>query len=204
MLICFDLGGILVRICRSWQEGCRAADVPLHAFTGDAHHPRKLDELISANQVGELASEEFYRRMSQLHDEVWSAEEIGRVHASWILGPYSGTAAFIRELNASGHVTACLSNTDGAHWPQLLEDEAIAALHHRHASHLLQLRKPDPAIWTAFEDAVEHSATDIVFFDDLPENIESARNAGWDAVLIDPSTDTVESMRVALRARGLI
>ena len=101
MLICFDLGGVLVRICRTWQEGCRAADVPLHMFTGDESHDRKLDELISANQVGDLASEEFFQLMSNLHEGLWSPDEIGLVHESWILGPYPETAEFIEEIHAA-------------------------------------------------------------------------------------------------------
>ena len=27
MVICFDLGGVLVRICRDWNEGCAAAGI---------------------------------------------------------------------------------------------------------------------------------------------------------------------------------
>ena len=28
-LVCFDLGGVVIRICRSWEEGCAAAGLPL-------------------------------------------------------------------------------------------------------------------------------------------------------------------------------
>ena len=30
-LVVFDLGGVVVRICRSWEEACRAAGVTLIA-----------------------------------------------------------------------------------------------------------------------------------------------------------------------------
>ncbi|MCH2160435.1 MAG: HAD-IA family hydrolase [Phycisphaerales bacterium] len=204
MLICFDLGGVLVRICRSWHEGCRAADVPLRPFDAGESHEEDRDELIEANQSGALEAAAFFQRMSDLFGGHWSPSEIGRVHEAWILGPYPGTAQMVRDLNAMGHATACLSNTDAAHWIQLLQDEAISLLHHRHASHLLQMRKPDPAIWTTFEQAVGHLPGEIVFFDDLEENVESARHAGWDAILVDPDQDTVPQMRSALQERGLL
>ena len=35
-LAVFDLGGVIVRICRSWQEGCRAAGIALKSRDGNA------------------------------------------------------------------------------------------------------------------------------------------------------------------------
>ena len=38
MIVCFDIGGVLVRICRTWEEGCIAADVPLRPFEEKPDH----------------------------------------------------------------------------------------------------------------------------------------------------------------------
>ena len=29
-IVCFDWGGVILRHCRSWQEGCAAAGLPVH------------------------------------------------------------------------------------------------------------------------------------------------------------------------------
>ena len=81
-------------------------------------------------------------------------------------------------------------------------------VHHLHASHLLGLLKPDEAIYRAFERASGFDGTDgrpeeILFFDDLEENVEAARACGWSSVRVDHTGDPAEQMRRELRERGL-
>jgi glucose-1-phosphatase len=204
VLICFDLGGVLVRICRSWPEGCRAAGVPERE-----HHPRpdhqvRRTELITRYQTGRVECDDFFRELSGLFDGVWSPAEVAKVHHAWILEPYAGTAALIEEIRAAGFPTACLSNTSHSHWGPLLQIPAIAALGTQHASHLLGLHKPDAAIYQAFENAVGIPGEDVVFFDDLEDNITAARAVGWDAVKIDHASETAPQIRAALEQRGVL
>ncbi len=204
MLICFDLGGVLVRICRSWQEGCESANVSVRPFTETEDIRTQRSALIARHQIGKLPPEEYFSSLSTLHGSVWSPEEIHRIHDAWVLGPYPGTAELVEEIRKAGHRTACLSNTNESHWPGLLEDDAISRLDLTHASHLMGLHKPDPQIWPAFEELADCKSTDIVFFDDLLENIQSAEAAGWDAVRIDHERSTVPQIQEALQKRNLI
>ena len=204
MLICFDLGGVLVRICRSWPEGCRAAGVPEREHRPASDHDHRKNELIIRYQTGRVDCEDFFQELSDLFGGLWSPEEAARVHHAWILEPYAGTAELIDELHRAGLATACLSNTSHSHWAPLLQVPAIQALGVRHASHLLGLHKPDPAIYRAFEVETGTPGEDIVFFDDLPENIAAARAAGWDAVRIDHARETAPQIRAALEERGVL
>lgn len=201
-LVCFDLGGVLVRICRDWTEGCAAAGVPVRPFDADeAHHARRHD-LVMRLQRGELDGPDFHEAMSDLLDRVWSPDEIARIDAAWLLGEYEGTAAFIHDLHAQGFETACLSNTSHDHWGPLRGYANVGALRHQHASHLLGLVKPDEAIYRRFEDLVGRPSHEIVFFDDLPENVAAAQARGWRAVRIDHAGDTAAQMRDAMTAHG--
>lgn len=204
MIICFDIGGVLVRICRSWNEGCIAAGVPVRSFDEDAAHRGRIHDIVHELQRGALEDHEFHRGVSDLYRGVWSPEEVARIDAAWLLGPYEGTADLIRDLDAAGRETACLSNTSGGHWKSLLEFECVSRLQHRHASHLLGLVKPDPDIYLAFERLTGGRPGEIVFFDDLEANVAAATDRGWDAVRIDHETDTARQMREALADRGLI
>ena len=204
MLITFDLGGVLVRICRNWQEGCLAADVEIRAFEETDDHVARRNALINSAHVGDIRTDAFIRGMHEVFERTWNEDEIRRVHDAWVTGPYADTLTLIEDIHAAGHATACLSNTDESHWESLIRNETIAALGHRHASHLLGLRKPNPAIWTAFEELVKRPAEDIVFFDDLTENVTSARMAGWDVHQIDHESETVPQIRNALQQRGLL
>lgn len=203
MLVCFDLGGVLVRICRDWQEGCVAAGIEHRDFRPERGHDDRRDELVRTLQRGELRDADFHRSMSQLLDGVWSPEEVAQVDRAWIVEPYPGTIQIIEGLHEAGLETACLSNTSADHWTTLVGFREIAALRHRHASHLLGLTKPDTAIYAAFEDAVGRPPEDIVFFDDLVANVEAANDRGWDAVQIDHRGDPATQIRRALRNRGL-
>ena len=49
------------------------------------------------------------------------------------------------------------------------------------------------------QDAGEHRGADVLFFDDLPDNVAGARSFGWRAALVDPTSDPVAQMRAHLR-----
>ena len=204
-LIVFDLGGVLVRICRSWQEGCAAAGLELRANGAQGTQawfaPGETGHLY---QTGAISCEEFAARLSHDFRQTYSAEEIMRVHHAWLLGEYEGVGELIEEIHQRDVGTAALSNTNHAHWLRLVEMPAVARLRHRLASHELRLHKPDPAIYRELEQRLDVSGGDIIFFDDLPDNVEAANKLGWNAVLIDPHGKTDQQMRHALRDRGVL
>ena len=78
-------------------------------------------------------------------------------------------------------------------------------LHHHFASHLMRDRKPDDAIYADVEHQVGLPPESILFFDDLPDNIEAARRRGWKTEWIDPAPDDpIPQIRAALRRHGVI
>ena len=106
--------------------------------------------------------------------------------------------------------TACLSNTNEHHWG-LLSDRKhpaffpLAELDHQFASHLIRARKPDEAIYEHLEKEAGVSGPEILFFDDVEENVRAARKRGWDAEWIDPELNNpMRQIREALRARQII
>lgn len=204
MVICFDLGGVLVRICRDWNEGCVAAGIEPRTHRPRHDHDDRARALIARYQRGEIECAGFQRELSDLFDGLYTPEEVALVDRAWIVGSYRSTVAVVDEIRAAGHRTACLSNTSHSHWDMLLADPAVAALDVRHASHLLRLHKPDHRIYEAFEVDLGVRGPEIVFFDDLQPNVDAALERGWDAIRIDHEIETVPQIRAALRDRGLI
>lgn len=203
-LVCFDLGGVLVRICRSWEEGCAAAGFPVRAGRDAARLPERL-ALVHALDTGRIEPAEFYRGIARTMDDAYTPGEIRCIHASWILGEYEGVADLVARLPDLGVETACLSNTNHDHWELMHAGAfpAVQSLRRRLASHILRLRKPDGAIYAAFEQAVGRPPSEIVFFDDLPENVAAARSRGWTAHHVDHTGDTAAQIRAALEGLGL-
>jgi len=213
--VVFDLGGVIIRIHHSWQNAAAAAGVlvsnnPAHDLTRipmldpTQHRADDFRKLVSEHQRGILSHEDFCKGVSDLTQDVVSARDVARIHESVIVGAYEGAEQLLQDLQMRGVSTACLSNTNGKHWEIMRAIPAFTAIQHRHASHLFQLEKPNQAIFRAFESATQARPVDILYFDDLAENIAAATQAGWRAELIDPNFETVPQIRHALETHGVL
>lgn len=212
-VVCFDLGGVLVRICRDWIEASSAAgfaDRHTEAL-GSASARALRAPIMDAYQRGALSCDEYQCQMSAAMGGLYTPAEIQRVHDSWTQREYPGAFGLVDELRGlSGVVTACLSNTNHAHWQRLSgasepkEYPTVAHLQRHAASHLLGLSKPVPEIYARAQEIFECKAEQVLFFDDLEENVRAARMAGWRAELVDHAGDTVSQMRAFLARHGVL
>jgi len=210
-IICFDLGGVLVRICRSWNEAIAAAGLPVrdpNLFVAE-HTRAQRYKAVDLYQRGELDTEAYYRELSRATLGVYTSLEVQKIHAAFTLAEYPGVLELVRELNQLPNVvTACLSNTNADHWLRLAGEDgraeypSVLELRCRVASHLLGSAKPEPIIFrqaqAVFFSALAESPSQVLFFDDAPENVVAARHAGWTAYEIDPHGDTAAQLRAAL------
>lgn len=206
-LVCFDWGGVILRHCRSWAEGCAAAGLPLRAGVEDPALVAKRREMTQLYQVGKIGCEEFYRGLVRATGDLYTIEELHRLHDAWLLDEYAGVARIIRLLTEQGVQTALLSNTNHRHWVRHLpkpdgrppDYPTAGLLTHRHASHLLGHAKPGSDIYRAFEEKVGVRGDRILFFDDMPENITAAESLGWRSERIDHTGDTARQIERVLR-----
>ena len=203
--VCFDWGGVILKICRHFADGAAAAglDVRQGADNPDLYDVRR--GLSAQYQVGALTEQQFFAGVSESFEGLYSPDEIARVHDAWLLEEYEGVSELVRELHEAGVTTALLSNTNARHWERRLADFPTAGtLKLQHASHLLQLAKPDAAIYTAFEFETGFAPSQILFFDDLAANIEAAQGHGWHAMQVDHEGDTAAQMRAKLSELNLL
>lgn len=205
-LVVFDLGRVLVRICRDWQHACECA-----GFDWSSIAPERragLSQVLHRAEIGQISADEVYREAAVLFK--CRPEQIREISDAFIFGPYPGAADLLEELSAAGVRTACLSNTYEHHWSLLFEPSHRARLpmdrlNHHFASHLLKSRKPEERIYAQVEREVELPGSAILFFDDVMENIEAARARQWNAQWIDPTRDDpIPQIRSALRSFGVI
>ncbi len=199
-LVCFDLGGVIVRICGSWREGCVVAGLPEH----DGVPPELDHDTNAAYQRGTIDADAFAERFSASMGGRYAPDEILQVHRAWLLGEYEGVGALVERVHAAGVETAVLSNTCAVHWETMGAYPTFRALRNRFGSHRLGLRKPDAAAYRAVETGTGYAACEILFFDDTPENVDAARAVGWAAERIRPETEPAEQMMAVLGAYGVI
>lgn len=203
-VICFDLGRVLVRLVDGWNHACRLAGLPGDSEQWPAENRRRISALNEQFEVGRLSAEEFYRRAAAILQ--CGDAHIRAIYDQWLRGLFEGVDQLITDLHDRGLVTGCLSNTNARHWDIMMERPAygpLRRLHHRHASHLLGVAKPDPSIYRRFERAVGAAGPRIIYFDDLSENISAAADRNWRAHRIDPDADPLPQIRSALQIAGV-
>ena len=194
----------MVRIRRSLGEALRAAGAAEGLFASLA--PEAIARVAAESalhQRGEIGFDAWLDRAHRALDGQLDRALLARAHDAVIVGEYPGVAAAIGRLREAGARTACLSNTNDRHWEAMLPMPALAAIEHRHASHLLGLEKPGEGIYRAFERALGASPAEILFLDDLEENCSAARRCGWRSVRIDHEGDTSAQILAAARAHGV-
>jgi FMN phosphatase YigB (HAD superfamily) len=206
-MVCFDVGGVLVKHRRAWEEGCAAAGLSVRPGSLTPEMAAHRKELAAAYTCGRIDDRKFCAEMSRLMRGEYTPEEIRKIHHVWLGPEYDGIAAVIHRLISVSTIdTGVLSNTNEAHWARMnkvngrpAEFPAPAMMRHRHASHLLGMMKPDPGVFREFERRTDYRGAEILYFEDLPENAEAARDQGWIVELIDHTGDTAAQVEGALK-----
>jgi HAD superfamily hydrolase (TIGR01509 family) len=203
-LVAFDWGGVILKHHRSWAESCVSAGIDVRAGHDRPELIAQRRALNLVFQSGRMTPEEFYPKMAGATGGLYSPAEVRRIHDAWLTEEYPGVDVVIRRLCALPSVeTALLSNTNPCHWARQEDFPTAGLLKHRHASHLLGHAKPGLAIYRAFERATGYAGADILFFDDVMENVAAAVEVGWRAELIDYRGDTAGQVAEHLARYGV-
>jgi glucose-1-phosphatase len=204
-LVCFDLGGVLVRIARGWDDACTRAGVRL-AHAGDDAWKRHHDLMVRF-ETGEIDEACYLREAPGVIGNGVDVDAIVRVFDAWLLGMYPGAVELVHELKSRGFKTACLSNTNARHWgliARVPEYRPLERLDYRLASHELRVMKPNERAYRRAEEATGYRGEQVLFFDDRLENVEAARAVNWRAELIDRADDAVPQIREYLAAHAVL
>ncbi len=198
-IVVFDLGGVLVRVARSWGDAARYANVTPMPVWADAMALSDFPAF-EAYQAERIGWNE-YAQSLRAHFGLASVEQAELLHNGILMGPYPGTIEVIVELKQVGIQVGCLSNTNAAHWPHLSDPThypAIAELQVSVASHQVGMGKPDPRFFRHLEDQAKARPHEILFFDDSPTHVRAGAECGWQSFLIDPQKETAVQMRAIL------
>ena len=85
--VCFDLGGVLIRIASDWAEACERAGVGLKGAWSAPSKRRRLSEASHAFEVGAATFEDFAGVICGLSE--YTHEEVGRVVDAWLIEPFA-------------------------------------------------------------------------------------------------------------------
>lgn len=203
-VVCFDVGGVLIRITRNWCEAAKLAGV---AIRSDIPPDARLWDVpfFLSYEGGEIDDAQYIRELAAYLGGV-TEEEATRVHNHIMVEPLPQVEEIVAQLNDQGYITACLSNTNEPHWMDMFESgrfPVMDRLRVRVASHRVGALKPDPRVFDAFEREAGASGAEIVFFDDSAANVEAAVARGWQAFYVDHSRPTHLQIAEGLRSVGI-
>src|SRR5688572_1701169 len=127
-MVCFDVGGVLVKHHRSWDAGCAAAGLPVREGAMSPEMVAHRREVTSAFTTGRVDEARFCAEMSRLMAGMYSPDEVRKVHYHWLGPEYDGIAAVIHRLISVNTIdTGVLSNTNPSHWSRMTRAEGRPA-----------------------------------------------------------------------------
>jgi putative hydrolase of the HAD superfamily len=190
----FDLGRVVLDIDFSQTLACWAA----HAGCEPAQLMGRFssrDEVYRRHERGEISDAEFFAALRALLGVELSDAQFLEGWNAIFAGEIPGIAPLLKRA-AKRLPLYAFSNTNGAHVDHFSAAYADVLGHFRQIflSSSIGLRKPDAAAYDHVVKAIGVPAHRIVFFDDLPENIEGARARGLSAVHVTSLGDVADAL----------
>lgn len=192
-ILLFDLGGVLIdidfnRALAVWAPYSRLPPEALQqAFRNDVPYQR--------HERGEITADEYF---AHLAETLQLDAPPGLIESGWnaiFQGEISATLALVSSLRGTVPCHA-FSNTNASHmacWVKLYP-AVVQAFDRIFASHQIGLRKPERAAFDHICRELDVPPEAILFFDDLPDNVEAACAAGLHGVLVRSPNDIAAAL----------
>lgn len=183
--IILDLGGVILNI--DYQRTIAAFTALGYEGFDTQYTQLQQSSLFDDLETGQISPEEFVNRVQEVLPSA-SSDQIIEAWNALLLDFPEGRIETVRTI-ASRWPTFLLSNTNAIHYPAfneiLLEqtglDDIKVLFKQAYLSHEIQLRKPDPRSFEIILDDHELRPERVLFVDDSPQHIESARKLGMQA-----------------------
>ncbi len=189
--IVFDFGNVIIDINyqRCYQNFCSLLEVDW-----DGKIPEEVKEWIVLLESGKITEETFFWKFQSSFNSQLNPRDILDCWNSMLTGIPEGRLEYLESI-AEKYDTYLLSNTNSIHlhWVRKHLEKAYNCTdfdtrYFKKAfySHEIGLVKPNQEIYAFITKEIGCAPSDILFVDDLKENVDAAKAYGWHAVLHDP------------------
>ncbi|QEN08080.1 HAD family phosphatase [Oceanispirochaeta crateris] len=169
-LFIFDMGGVLVRRFDILPSIASLMGLELESLVSNIS-----DDLIPLME-GKLSSFDFWKRFTH-KSGIIPPEKMNLMIDLYEPFLDGNTEKLIRRIKRFCPVV-CGTNTISEHYEYHLKKGDYQVFDTVYASHLMGVAKPKPAFYQWILDREKVNPEEVVFADDLPENIEAARTLG--------------------------
>ncbi|MBD2783779.1 glucose-1-phosphatase [Xenorhabdus sp. DI] len=182
MLYIFDLGNVIIdidfkRVLAVWSN---LSGTPLATLTAKF----SLGETVKKHECGQISDTEFAEKLCDEMEIALSFEQFAEGWNAIFMGIRQDVIELMNQLRAQGHRVVVLSNTNRLHFDywSVHYPEIATATDFLYLSQDVGMRKPNPDIFNTVLAAEGVTADQAIFFDDLLENVEAAKNLNINAI----------------------
>jgi glucose-1-phosphatase len=192
-ILLFDLGGVVINIdfSRAFKVWSSYADT-------DVEYVKSrfvFDTFYEQHERGEITSTAYFASLRDLLTINLSDEQFEEGWNAIYIGEVSGVNALLNHARKMFPLYA-FSNTNLSHWTYLADNspEILGMFKKVLVSFELSVRKPDKVAFESVAREIGVNLEQILFFDDLLENVAGARAVGMQAVHVQTIADTKEAL----------
>jgi epoxide hydrolase-like predicted phosphatase len=180
-VVLFDLGRVLMHIdFDAFPNG-------LGLYTKDQRAPydAPLKPFIRLYEEGKMTTEEFLDGLFAIFDYRFPREQILEAFNGIIVADNQEIVPFVEHVKENFRI-AVLSNTCACHWEKVEHISSILKLFPKEnifTSFEVGVMKPDPKIYDTVCTSLNVRSEEVLFIDDLAENVHGAVHAGMKGII---------------------
>jgi putative hydrolase of the HAD superfamily len=133
-------------------------------------------------ETGFISTSEYLTGLHSVFGCRFTLDQLEQAFANIIQKPVDGMMDIVKRISRE-HRTALVSNTNEIHYKISLEKfEVLSVLHTHYLSYNLRVMKPAHGFYDAIISDQKIDPSEMLFIDDIADNINAAKNAGMQAV----------------------
>ena len=171
--VLLDIGNVLLKI--NWLNSLKLIDIPKE--DADLFLQIGNSELFHQYEAGLVSSEDFRIALCQKLNKKLSPQEFNHIWCACFDGDVEGVPELINTVSKKVALFT-LSNTNESHYVFFKDMPVFSPFEELLTSHKFKCRKPDPLIYQKAIERLRLRPEEILFVDDLEENLEAARKLG--------------------------
>ncbi len=172
--VLFDLGNVLVHI----DPPAFTRSLGINDEEARERYREKIIGLVTEYERGLFDTSEYLDRMSKLFDNSYDKDRIESAMNRVIADPLDGMEELVRAVSETSSV-ALVSNTNQLHFEYSLKKiPALRFIQKYFLSYEMKTAKPSQAYYARVLNELNTHQSEIIFIDDLIENIQGAESAG--------------------------
>jgi HAD superfamily hydrolase (TIGR01509 family) len=179
--VLFDLGNVLIYIDFNafWH------DLGLFRMEEIVPYRDGYAALTLQYETGYISTDDYLYGLRTVFNNKFTIIQLEKAFSSIIRQPVEGVTDIVQRVSIT-HQTALVSNTNEIHYKlSLTKFECLKILQKHYLSYRLRVMKPARGFYDAIiKDQGIHSSQ-MLFIDDLEENVNSAKSAGMQTVLFE-------------------